>query len=53
MISDKNMALLIHAAQKSGQSLELLIYLVDGLDDKATARLCGNAASLPIYEVQT
>ena len=49
MVSDKNMALLIDAAQKSGQSLELLVYLTDGLGDRATAKLCGNAASLPIY----
>ena len=47
--SDRD-SLLIEAARRSGQSLDLLVALSDGLSDKAVARLCGNAESLPRYK---
>lgn len=40
---------LIVAADQSGISLDVLVALSRGLDDKAIARLCGNCASMPRY----
>lgn len=41
--------MLIKVAAESGQSLDLLALLSDGLDSKAFAIFCGNAETLPLY----
>lgn len=49
MREEDRMTQLIDAANRTGIQLDLLYDLSRGLDDKAFARFCGNALSMPRY----
>lgn len=40
---------IIAAADQSGLTVDVLVSLADGLDESATAILCGNVSRLPQY----
>lgn len=48
-MDDRHLDQLIYAALQSGLSMDLLEFLSRGLDDKAVAKLLGNASILPVY----